>query len=421
VNARVFLALVFLLLPAALAVSDIQAIDAAKPYAETGAEKILVLDYTLEYAASQYWLVYLTPMDQTEVKNVIIVVSDATGEIIEDRALLEALYFMDLKLSVINFLEDNKLSFAELQSVLGESETKVDTALKIFDSLNYQISQEEYNLNIGSLEDKLFAQKDEIVDALVFIEDSISLKQLFEQEHSQESLNDLFLHYNKTFSELEPLFSLVSSYQKIVDDRKSDVGKLVAGYNISYEEGNKIVDSLTNMRDVGIDSAFQRRVENVKRSVFLMNSKGEETVTNQVNGFLFRKSKKDALAEYERASTLVEEVLYLENYYADYGISLSELKKKWSEARVLLRNARSASDYEALLTKLTQVDSLASNAKEEYLRKSSGPTTSPRPQPAPIDLSWIIIIMVFGGIVYSIIFYYQKYKREHDEFGGEQL
>lgn len=396
------------------AISSSQAMDAAKYFAESS-ERIVVNPPPIESRGYLYWLVYLTPMDKDE-KNLIIALDDEYGLPITEKNLLRILFMLDYKEEMIKHVVSAKTSFNELKKTIDESIKKIDSNAEIIDSLITQVEAKNYPLNLNPVQRKLIELRDLEEDLLVFVIEGADYQRMYEIERSAENLNQLFAYYNKTFKQFDPLFNKISEYQKLVDLKKKELTKLVSTYNISYEDGSKIHDSLTLSRDVGIDSSFIQTLSSTENRFQVLYSDADRRVSDYVESFLFRKASKDAAAQYLKTSSVANAITQNSQAYKDCGIDVTSFVRKWREADNQYKSTRKTTEsLTAILSTLSSIEKEANSIQEKGLKCNYKPPTQKTPISKQPDYSYIVILAIAAAAGFYAYRYFKRMKEASEE------
>jgi len=400
------LSLTVLLSGFANAISSSEAQEKIGVIVGSEAKEILSLSKPLEVGASRYWVFFYSIYSS---KRILGVVDDDDGSIVENEDRLKAVGKTVYEYGVTQeYLKKNSWNFGAIEpvmasviNVLSENERKLADLTSSVEQRYPTLSFRKIEANLNSLTEQAFALE-------TALQDGISLEQIFENEYTDSSLYQLITQYNNTLTLLNEFSNHYDEYRKTISEVQSQAYKA----NITDPDYTSINTNLERLREIGFSSLYEKLKKEKPASEFnkLLSEERENTwIADGIASFQFKKNYYDANNAFKAQQNAVEQTIAAEQILSQCGISVTQLKKDWSEVKYLM-NKGSSTSYAKAIQKMPLIEAQVQSITEKYEACLNPPRS--RSATRGIDYSTAIAALLVIAIAATSYWYWKKKKEE---------
>ncbi|MBU1198056.1 hypothetical protein KJ765_06140 [Candidatus Micrarchaeota archaeon] len=401
-------------------ISSEQAKSIAAQYLLKGEVVVVGPFNPIEFAGERYWLLYFSPQDQKDSKNLIVVVHDMGGTgVLETRetVLMDA-YELDFHLDLMKLLNDRQASFDALDQVAQSVIVKIRSNARVgLDRITAQqasypeLEFEDLELALSDVEDYALLASDRLAEGA-------SSQNAFTQSFFADDLILAHEQYAPSFNSLEQLAETADRYHQKLDEKQNEVSK--AG--LDREIASTLSTSLESVRDVGIDASFLSFLEPRRREFETRLARKDVQVNDSLTSFYFRKANVEAVQAYDQAMALSRspDALLSDQYKTDFAacqVDRNSLKEKWLPIKQLMSaSSVSAEEYSRVPLQIAESVALADSLADQLERCLQGSTPTPTPKPEESNPYGNVLLVIFLAVVAFLAFrFYQKRQTEQQE------
>ncbi|MGC8850665.1 MAG: hypothetical protein ACP5O3_00330 [Candidatus Micrarchaeia archaeon] len=397
-------------------ISSEAALSKAQFYLKSG-EKASILDSKFSVDGSNYWIVYFTPENEPNIKNLVVAVSADAGEIVSDEDLLHKIHLLDFRQSRLNSFTKDSLSVSDLSAWFGKYKAVIDNlnnpsskTSMVF--VGYSL-QENYSVDLVKVQqalDSLSAKNSAVEEK---IEKATQAQQAFESEKSLSALNSLISNYNKTLIELAKLRDANDAYASALLEAVLSVDASKRAIVSSYLQVIQVPDAL---------SQELARIS-LKAQAFNRLFDGEdELVNDSVKSFFYRKEviekQKAAKSFFEVLSSRVQPVLnayQLRQAYSECGVDVKKIEDSWKSVQgvagtPVFSALATPAEYDQAISSMNVLQKLLDAADAKY---SSCASASSKKAEKEFDYSQLMFpALVVVGLAALLFFLKKREKAE---------